>query len=176
LKTNTGNIVLSVQKAQDLFYHSVIPLSCSQLLHPDAEEYLVEEAEKKWQQNGGFQITIQIRGEESFNTDEIKAVIHTHFKSKHEKANHQVKKILRLGLRSLFVGFAFLVVMFLVTKALRALLPENAFMITLREFFIILGWVALWRPAELLLYEWRPYKRNANLFDRLATCNVLVIQ
>jgi len=49
-------------------------------------------------------------------------------------------------------------------------------MITLRELFIILGWVALWRPAELLLYEWRPHKRNAKLFDKLAKCDVQVIR
>jgi len=44
-----------------------------------------------------------------------------------------MNKILTLGLTSLCVGFAFLVVMFLITKTFMALLPENALMITLRE-------------------------------------------
>jgi hypothetical protein len=28
----------------------------------------------------------------------------------------------------------------------------------LQESFIVAAWVAMWRPAELYLYEWRPFK------------------
>jgi len=33
---------------------------------------------------------------------------------------------------------------------------------------VILAWVAFWRPAELLLYEWHPHKQQAALFGRLS--------
>jgi hypothetical protein len=62
--------------------------------------------------------------------------------------------------------------MFLLTTLLVALLPQGGLMLTLREFFIIVAWVAMWRPAELLLYEWWPYKRKARLFDKLAHCKI----
>jgi hypothetical protein len=64
--------------------------------------------------------------------------------------------------------------MYILTNIMMALMQENALVITLRELFIILAWVALWRPAELLLYEWRVHKRNAILFDRIAKCEVQV--
>jgi hypothetical protein len=175
METGRGDISLKVKKLEDLLYKSVIPLSCNRLLHPDVEEYIVHEAEKS-RRNSAFHIAIQIAEETPSNTPQITSIIHKHFESKHEQENHQMNKILTLGLTSLCVGFAFLVVMFLITKTFMALLPENALMITLRELFIILGWVALWRPAELLLYEWRPHKRNAKLFDKLAKCDVQVIR
>jgi len=145
------------------------------LLHPDVEEFIIEESEKL-QRNSDFHITIQITEEQSFNMKEISFIIHKHFKNKRDQSSYEIKKILRLGWRSLFIGFAFLIIMFLLTKTLMTFLPENPLMVTLRELFIILGWVALWRPAELLLYEWRPYKRNEKLFDRIAKCRVQVIR
>ena len=36
------------------------------------------------------------------------------------------------------------------------------------EGFIIASWVSLWRPFELLLYEWLPFGRMAKAFDRMA--------
>jgi hypothetical protein len=55
------------------------------------------------------------------------------------------------------------------------LLPDGGFWITLKEIFIIVGWVALWRPAEYLLYEWRPYKRETELLGRLEKCKVEIV-
>ena len=40
------------------------------------------------------------------------------------------------------------------------------------EGFIIVSWVSLWRPFELLLYEWLPFGRMAKTFDRLAALPV----
>jgi hypothetical protein len=105
-----------------------------------------------------IQISIQIAKELLLNSNEIISLIRKHFEKKREKADHQVKMILRLGMKSLLIAFVFLIIMFLSTKVLMTFLQENALVITLRELFIILGWVALWRPAELLLFEWRLHK------------------
>ena len=35
------------------------------------------------------------------------------------------------------------------------------------EGLTVFAWVALWRPGELLLYEWYPFKRDARLFRKL---------
>ena len=42
------------------------------------------------------------------------------------------------------------------------------------EGLIILGWVALWRPMEIFLYEWWPILRERNLYRHLATAEVVV--
>ena len=42
----------------------------------------------------------------------------------------------------------------------------------IRESLVIVGWVAMWRPVDLLLYEWYPISRDAALFGRLAKSQV----
>lgn len=44
----------------------------------------------------------------------------------------------------------------------------------LGESFVIVGWVVIWRPAEMFLYDWVPIVRRRKLFRRLATASVSV--
>lgn len=39
---------------------------------------------------------------------------------------------------------------------------------------MILAWLALWRPAEALLYGWVPYYRKHRGYERLARIHVAV--
>ena len=172
METKYNHILLRIKNANDLFYKSVIPLSGRLQLHPDVEAFILENAEKL-NSNLAFVLTIQVE-EFSSETSIIPTVIREHFESMRQKAIRQLRSSLKLGLESLFVGFAFLVAMYLLTRLLAGFLLENTLMITLKELFVILAWVALWRPADLLLYEWRPYKRKANLFERIIKTEVQV--
>jgi hypothetical protein len=42
------------------------------------------------------------------------------------------------------------------------------------ESFLILGWVANWRPLEIFLYDWWPLARRRDLNRRLAAAVVEV--
>jgi len=39
----------------------------------------------------------------------------------------------------------------------------------------MLAWVALWRPGELLLYEWYLFKRDATSFGKLERADMRII-
>jgi hypothetical protein len=43
-----------------------------------------------------------------------------------------------------------------------------------RGGLVILAWLALWRPAEALLYGWVPYYRKRRRYKRLARIHVAV--
>ena len=64
--------------------------------------------------------------------------------------------LLSMGLRSILQG-------------LLGTLPQ-----ILDEGLIILAWLALWRPAEMLLYGWVPLRRRQQLYERLAGIRVFV--
>jgi hypothetical protein len=64
--------------------------------------------------------------------------------------------LLSMGLRSMLGG-------------LLGTLPQ-----ILDEGLIILAWLALWRPAEMLLYGWVPMRRKEQLYERLARIRVFV--
>jgi hypothetical protein len=46
----------------------------------------------------------------------------------------------------------------------------------LQESLVIIGWVVLWRPAEMLLYDWVPMARRRKLYERLAAAQISVTQ
>jgi len=49
---------------------------------------------------------------------------------------------------------------------------DSPFRRLVEESFLILGWVANWRPLEIFLYDWLPPARRRDLYRRLAAANV----
>ena len=51
-------------------------------------------------------------------------------------------------------------------------LIETPFKGLIEESFLILGWVANWRPLEIFLYDWWPLARRRDLYSRLSVATV----
>lgn len=68
------------------------------------------------------------------------------------------------------------VVVFLLSMGLRSALGRlfGTLPQILDEGLIILAWLALWRPAEMLLYGWVPLRHKQRLYERLAGIRVFV--
>jgi hypothetical protein len=47
--------------------------------------------------------------------------------------------------------------------------------VVIHESLIIVGWVALWHPMGIFLYDWWPIRAEAKLFDRLGEMDVKVL-
>lgn len=74
---------------------------------------------------------------------------------------------LRRGRDSLLIGLCFLAVCLLLRHfALSAWGGAVAGVVA--EGLLIAGWVALWRPLEIYLYDWWPYRRRLMVYRRLA--------
>ncbi len=56
---------------------------------------------------------------------------------------------------------------FLTLAELRYALPAGTMRDILREGLVITGWVAMWRPLEVLLYDWRPLVDERRQVQRL---------
>ena len=80
--------------------------------------------------------------------------------------------LLRVGRRSLAIGIAVLAVCIGLSQVLRAALPEWALGQLLAEGIMIFGWVANWRPAEILLYDVWAVRRRVGLYRRLADAQI----
>jgi hypothetical protein len=51
--------------------------------------------------------------------------------------------------------------------------PETLLSI-LREGLTIAGWVAMWRPMEIFLYEWWPVRRRGKVYQKMSRMKVEV--
>ena len=86
----------------------------------------------------------------------------------------KLHRLIRRGSISLVIGLAFLGLFFLIGRMLVHFMGENAFTTLLTESLIIGGWVAMWRPLEIFLYDWWPILGERRLYDRISRIQVRV--
>ena len=96
------------------------------------------------------------------------------FSGRSTAARRRLKLLFRGGRVSLLIGLAFLTGAFVTSQLIGRLLQANSFGELLRESVLIGGWVAMWRPIEIFLYDWWPILAEARLYDRLAAMPVRI--
>lgn len=167
-------IILELKDLGQLFIAPDTQFYGKRILSAGAEEYIIEEATMA-SSRGDIHLKLRLSRNAAGREHEVISSIHQHFAHRKVKSKIQLKKVLQLGWRSLLIAIVFLAFLVALVLVIIRLLPEGGLSVTFREILIILGWVALWRPADLLLYEWRPLKREVNLFSRLEQCKVEII-
>ena len=166
-----SEVVINVRNVDRLLIRSGSLFYGKRMLASDAEEFIVEEV-TMGSARRDIHLKIYLHEGEASRGDEIGAAIHQHFTYRRKKSERELRRILQLGWQSLLISIVFLGILISLTLVIIKLLPEGGLSLTFREILIILGWVALWRPADRLLYEWRPFKREVNLFRKLEQCEV----
>ena len=141
-------------------------------LSDEAEDFLLEEA-YKFPLSSAIQIKLYFPDMSPDGADEIAETIHDHFAYLKQKAERKLSQTLKVGWINLLIGSAMLGLLVLLVIFIGKQYPESGFSTTIQEIIIILGWVIIWRPVEALLYDWRPYKREANLYGRLSQSSVV---
>lgn len=104
----------------------------------------------------------------------IRDAVHNYFAYRRDLTQLDLRRLLRQGRVSLTIGLLFLGACFIV----REMLPQNPghLMGYLRESLLIMGWVAMWKPMEIYLYEWWPLRREIRNFARLTAMPVEVVK
>lgn len=94
--------------------------------------------------------------------------IHTHFRRVHEQGERTFRRRLHTGGRTLVVALGVLAVS-LWLRSLVSDIEGRTLAGGLSEGLLILGWVAMWRPVEILLFEhWESHLDHA-MVERLAS-------
>jgi hypothetical protein len=101
--------------------------------------------------------------------------VHQFFGHRSELTQQRLRELLRLGRTSLFIGLLFLAGCIVVSDRITRSFPNAEFGDIVRESLIIGGWVAMWRPIEIFLYDWWPILRERKIFDRLSQMRVVIL-
>ncbi len=94
-----------------------------------------------------------------------------YFASRADQKRRELRQLLRRGRASLLIGMLFLAACFGLGELALLVLPAgwNGFV----ELGLqIVGWVAMWRPLEIYLYDWWPIRSDERLMQRLARMKV----
>jgi len=109
----------------------------------------------------------------SLSDAEIEAAIRAHFEHERAQVNRRLRQQRRFGHVALAVGLSVLVTLLSLAELARRLPVGHAREI-LREGLVITGWVAMWRPIEVLLYDWWPLVQTRKLIARILAAQVEV--
>ena len=105
---------------------------------------------------------------------ELHEAIRAFFSQRALASRQRLRELFRVGRTSLVIGLVFLTVTVAVGNALESALANPRLGAVLRESLLIGGWVAMWRPLEIFLYDWWPIRAEARLFDRLSAMPVRI--
>jgi hypothetical protein len=137
------------------------------------ERFIVHQAEEK--RVTKYTLVLRIAGGPLSAADEaaLGKSIGRHFAHLAAEENARTRALMSAGRRDLAVGLLFLFVCGVLALFAVKVLPA-AFGIFVEQGLLILGWVALWRPVDMFLYELRPLRHSRDLFLALSMMNVQI--
>ena len=146
-------------------------------LNSTAAQYVASEAWYAPRRNR-FVIELGLRGKPADRraVGRLRDVLREHFRRAAATEAQNLRKLLRTGLISLAIGLVILAICTALARAVDAAPLPDGWREGIRDGISVFGWVANWRPAEILFYDWWPVRRSRNLYRRLAEAEVVPAQ
>src|ERR671914_386040 len=143
-------------------------------LDPNAEEFIVDWA-REASPSATFGLSVYLDRPAGLPNEavELREAIHEFFRHRAELSRHRLKELFRRGRTSLVIGLCALGVSLAAGNLVGEFFSSHISGI-LREGLLIGGWVAMWRPMEIFLYDWWPIRGEALLADRLSVMPVRI--
>ncbi len=166
-------IELRVDRIAQLF-HSLDPFPFRERdLDREAEEYIVSWA-RELAADQPINIVVHIPDSEAQTkaARELGEAFARYFAYRADLLQRDLNELFRVGRRSLAVGVTILIACLASAHVVSGYLVEFPFRRLVEESFLILGWVANWRPLEIFLYDWWPLVRRRDLYRRLSEAAV----
>ena len=143
-------------------------------LDPHAEEFIVEWARDLSRDAPlALRVYLERAAGQADEAGLLGQAIHQYFSARAANSRRRLRDLFHRGRISLVIALAFLAAS-LTLSDLIGNLSDSGFAAILREGFLIGGWVAMWRPLEVFLYDWWPIRSEVRLLDRLSTMPVQI--
>ncbi|HET9949891.1 MAG TPA: hypothetical protein VFQ22_13300, partial [Longimicrobiales bacterium] len=152
-------------------FHAIDPSPLAERdLDPGVEEFIVE-----WSREVSpeARLCLSIRLSAEVPPDDaarVREAVSHYFEERAQSARIRLRRLFQVGRTSLVIGLVALAAFTLLAQVLRG--EAGGLGTVLQQSLSIGGWVAMWRPLEIFLYEWWPIRADAKLFDRLAVAPV----
>lgn len=144
-------------------------------LDRDAEEYIVGWANEH-PSRSSFELIVRLPAQqvEAAKRSEVGRAVHNYFAYRAEDARRRLRFLLREGRWVLAIGLMFLFAC-MALRELVTLIADGVADRIVQEGLLILGWVAMWRPLQIILYDWWPIRRYARLYETLSRMPVEIL-
>jgi len=144
-------------------------------LDPKAEEFIIGWA-KDLPRDAELALVVDLDRQAGLPDEAavLRDAIREFFRQRAEAYRRQLRELLRRGRTSLLIGLTVLAAATALGDFLATLMETSRIGEIVRESLTIGGWVSMWRPLEVFLYDWWPIRNEARLSDRLAAMPVRI--
>ncbi len=167
-KRTPHRIEIFVDKIEQLF-NSLDPSPFHEKdLDHDAEEFIVSWAQE-FPRRDPLVLRIHIK-QYPANVDAAdvtRSAVHHYFSYRWKLNRMELKRLFKRGRISLVIGLLFLSACLLISE-LMLRQTHGTLLNLVRESLTIAGWVAMWRPMQIFLYDWWPLQRVGHIYEKLA--------
>jgi hypothetical protein len=150
-------IEIKLREVRQLFQHLDPAPFREKDLDPAAEEY-IGEAIRELGPSRPAKLLVYLPAIELHSGDaqQVPEAVANFFAYRAQHARQELRRLLQRGAANLAIGLLFLFLCLSVRRSLESLGAASL----LSEGLLIIGWVALWRPVEIFLYDWWPVVRR----------------
>jgi hypothetical protein len=177
MKNNTHlNIKIHLNDISDLYAQTEIDPFNQEEIYNTGIEYIYEELKKKSLRE---KVTTTIYlPKDSFDDSTHQTIKH----SLKKYCNHMIERnnvdLINLrweAIKAFQTGLLFLAACLFLSAVFKQTTFLPSFLkIFLTEGLLIVGWVSMWHPIELSLYEWWPYKRENKIFKTIRDMELII--
>ncbi len=174
-KTSYAQIQLELRNINQLF-HSMDPSPFREKdLDVNAEEFIVSWA-RELPSSDQFLLKIHLLEATRPGPDDrdVGDAVRNYFNYRAEQLALRQRELLREGWKNMAIGLTFLASCLLLARYLLQF-GSGTLVAIAHESLVIGGWVAMWRPMQIFLYDRWPIRRMQTLYRRLGNMEVKVL-
>jgi hypothetical protein len=173
-KKADGKILIEIKLSSIMqLYNSFDPSPFHEKeLDTDAEKYIIDTI-KDFPAKTECKLVIHLPADlaQSEGATTLVSAIHNHFEYKTMATERKFRQRLRYGRTALLIGLCFL----FLNLIIRHLLLQMSDLIVpqlIAEALLIIGWVAMWEPITVLLYELWPIIQTKKVYRKVSTMEI----
>lgn len=172
---NTRLIELKLRSMTQLF-NSMDPSPFNEKdLDHDAEEFIVSWAQE-YPAKEPLQLVVYLdQWPDEDPTTVIQQAIHHYFLYRSKISEMEFRHLMKQARTSLIIGLIFLATCLFISQVLLSGI-ETGGVFFIQESLTIMGWVAMWRPMQLYLYDWWPVRQQIKTYEKLSEMPVKVVR
>jgi hypothetical protein len=163
-------VELTVKGCSELFDATAPSCLGRRILHDKIAEHLLEDVADA-PGDAPLKLRLNVPAAEAAQAQTVGDAIRAHFEARRGEEQRRFRQIFRHGRNATLISLVFLIFVNALGQSIRTVF-SGRFAEAVANGLEIFGWVAMWRPAELLLYDWMPVRRQRNLLARLAKMEV----
>ena len=144
-------------------------------LAPEVAAYICDRA-AKFSNDAEFDIRLHLPAGEAERARQMDLTqcVQTCFRARAEEERRHLSEVFRSGRQAVSIGLAVLVVCLFLAWLVGGGDDRSSLARLAQESLVVIGWVVIWRPAEIFLYDWIPIEKQKKLLFRLARSSVRV--